>query len=631
MRLADLLHPYLDGVAALVDATGGDPDLGPFLHLPAGMPVRPDDGTGELGGDLLVLLPHPPPDGPPDALPPLLERLRPGARGLAVFRHPPGALPYQDLLDGLVDARCQVLRAEPLDYAGLGAAAVFARTDRPLPPHGPAGPPAAGNAGPPEQDPLRTVLRLAGEHALAGLVCRAQRARLLDLEAARETAALTASGAAAPGQDGHAASVRRERDRLAAALRRAHDRVEVLEARVAVLKHSTSLRVGQSMVSAARDPVRGVPRLPRELYGLWRARRRPSPARPPHPLGNGAGRPPAPAAELPEGSGERLHLAHRAVAIGPRDRLVIAGLLTDDTAAALAGDAVVNRLLPHDARLVVEQSAPDLLVVQTGAARSGPWSGCGTGAAPGLDRRLAEALTVARALGCRTVLWRDAAPSTAPGLSRLDFDGVLDAPEAVRPDRLDPAAMDREELREIFASHAVRVRLAELARAGGVTGAPGPPAARRIAVLAAPRDPAEVTVLVKQVLAQSHRPVEVVVPGAGRELAELAAAGVAVRDGAGGPTAPWAACWHDLTADRGAAHLADLMCAQECSGADAIGFPVAAGPGAGPGDPGPEAHRFVATLEPALVRSALLRTGGTPEDWFRRGFRLYAVPRGEPR
>ncbi|WP_165989819.1 hypothetical protein [Streptomyces sp. YIM 98790] len=637
MRLLDLLHPCLDGVTSLVDATGGDPALGPYLHLPESIALRPDDGTAELGEGTLVLLPHPPPDGPPEALRTLLDRMRPGARGLAVFRQPAAELPYQDLLEALVRARCQVLAAAALDYTGPGAAAVFARTDRPLPLRDPAGAPV-----PPDAPALETVLRLAGEHALAGLVSRAQRARLLDLEAARETA--TASGRPeAPGLAGteavrdQLAGVRRERDRLAAALRRARERVELLETRVAALRHSTSLRVGQSMVSAARDPVRGVPRLPRELYGLWRGRRSPSAGRPPHP-------PPA-AAEPPDTGtgtgGERLHLAHRAIAVGPRDRLVIAGVLTPDTAADLAGDAVVNRLLPHDARLVAEMSAPDLLVVQAaactaGAAGSGPWAGCGTGAAPGLDRRLQETLTAARAQGCRTVLWRDVPLSAAPGLSRFDWDGVLDAPAAVSPGRLDPAAVGREELREIFASHAVRVRLAELVRAGGVTGAADPLAARGIAVLAAPGGAAEVTVLVKQVLAQSHRPVEVVVPGPGKELAELAAAGITVRAAGDGPTAPWAAGWHDLTVDRDAGHLLDLMCAQECSGADAVGFAGPAGPAGPAGRPGPEdrwpdAPCFVPALEPALARTALLLSGGDPGSWFRRGYRLYAIPRGEPR
>lgn len=41
MRLLDLLHPHLDGVTEVVDATGGGIPLGPYLHLPEGVRLRP--------------------------------------------------------------------------------------------------------------------------------------------------------------------------------------------------------------------------------------------------------------------------------------------------------------------------------------------------------------------------------------------------------------------------------------------------------------------------------------------------------------------------------------------------------------------------------------------------------------
>lgn len=42
MRLTDLLHPHLDGVTTVVDATRGALSLEPYLHLP---PVSPCAAT----------------------------------------------------------------------------------------------------------------------------------------------------------------------------------------------------------------------------------------------------------------------------------------------------------------------------------------------------------------------------------------------------------------------------------------------------------------------------------------------------------------------------------------------------------------------------------------------------------
>ena len=149
------------------------------------------------------------------------------------------------------------------------------------------------------------------------------------------------------------------------------------------------------------------------------------------------------------------------------------------------------------------------------------------------------------------------------------WDAVLDGDTGVQPARLDPATVDRAGLREIFVSRATRVRLSQLAR---IAGAPDPLDARRVAVLCAPRDDAEISRLVAQVMAQRHRPAEVLVPAPGPAYAELTAGGVTVRAAADGPGAPWIADWSDLAEERSAVHLLDLMCAQECSGADALAF-----------------------------------------------------------
>lgn len=288
-----------------------------------------------------------------------------------------------------------------------------------------------------------------------------------------------------------------------------------------------------------------------------------------------------------------------------------AGVLTDRTAEDFAADAVVNRLLPHDGRLLVRRTDPDAVVVQLSACTGdGPWSPAGTGLAPDLDRQLAEILTEARALGRAAVLWRDAPAAGAPGLTQFAWDAVLDTDTGVRLSCLDPERCGRDGLREAFLRDSTRVRLAELARR---VGGPDPLAERRVAVLAAPGDRDEVARLVGQVLGQIHRPAEVVVPRpAGGVLDELTGAGVTVREGR--PTAPWVADWTDLSVDRPDTLLLDLMCAQEYSGADAVGHTVA-----------DDDYLFVPVLTPLLVRRSLHLAGAPPEDWLDLGYRLFAV------
>ena len=64
--------------------------------------------------------------------------------------------------------------------------------------------------------------------------------------------------------------------RLKAALADREARVQILEARVAALEASTSLRVGRAVTDAARKPGKGVVGLPRELYRMWRHRGAPN-------------------------------------------------------------------------------------------------------------------------------------------------------------------------------------------------------------------------------------------------------------------------------------------------------------------------------------------------------------------
>ncbi|MER6084666.1 hypothetical protein [Streptomyces sp. NPDC001833] len=605
MRLTDLLHPHLDDVTSVVDATSGGLCLDPYLHLPPGVELRRHEepvGEGELM--LLCYGPDPALHGAEADCLAALERMRPGGRGLIVFGHPGTDLPYHRLLDALVAHRCQVLHAASLGYTHLHSGAVFACTEELLPPHDWFGHPLPA-------DGFATALRIADEYVLADFVSRSQRARLIDLERAAEDTARALETAREDGLAERLAAALRDKDQLSSALRRARERTGVLEARVSMLEGSTSLRVGKALVSAARSPKRRAARLPGELYGLWRQRKAKG-----RPAGSRAAAS-APAFAPEPHADDRFHLSHRALSVAPRDRLVITGVLTDGTAQDFAADAVVSRVLPHDGRLLVERTDPDVFLVQLSAcaAQEGPWSLTGTGLAPDLDRRLAELVSRARGLGRTAVLWRDGPASSAPGLSLLPWDAVLDGDTGTALFRLDPVTDGRDRLRDVFVQDSTRVRLARLA---ALTGGPDPLAERRIAVLAAPRDATDVARLVAQALGQLHRPAEVVVADpAGLALDELTAASVAVH--AGPPTAPWVADWTDLTEDRPDTLLLDLLCAQEFSCADAVGHTPAA-----------DDYAFVPALKPLLVRRSLLDTGTPPDTWSRAGHRLFAVRGKEP-
>jgi hypothetical protein len=204
-------------------------------------------------------------------------------------------------------------------------------------------------------------------------------------------------------------------------------------------------------------------------------------------------------------------------------------------------------------------------------------------------------------------------------------------------------------LHELFEAHATPVRLAEIVRQAGLPARPVP--GRRVAVLAGVRDATEAGRLADSVLAQRLRPYEVIVwleddgaadgdaasghgaaggtPAArqavSRALGPLNAAGVTatVVPGTGRAaaartaTAPWAAPW-DPAATYPASCLLELVCALECSRADAAGTAAGAD------------YAFTDRLDPLIARTALYRDGGPPpHTWARRGLRLFAVDLAE--
>lgn len=187
-------------------------------------------------------------------------------------------------------------------------------------------------------------------------------------------------------------------------------------------------------------------------------------------------------------------------------------------------------------------------------------------------------------------------------------------------------------LRTLFLRHATPVRLAELCEKLGIDA--DPCAGRHVTVVADARDRGEASRLADTLLGQVHRPAEVVLrtsqgsPGSPDEgvtatlSRRLAEHGITVFDrpagvlGAATPgRAAWVAPW---PADGGvpSTYLADLVCAAECSAADAIG-PAA--------DRGVADRTFVAAIEPALVRREWHESGGVMAGWAARGARLMSL------
>jgi hypothetical protein len=194
--------------------------------------------------------------------------------------------------------------------------------------------------------------------------------------------------------------------RLKAALADREARVQILEARVAALEASTSLRVGRAVTDAARKPGKGVVALPRELYRMWRHRGAPNVVTS------------VDARERPMFSARD---EDRLIAGSVRTRLIVAGVLGPAAAEALGRVAHVVPLMPHDAALVLDTADVDLVVVDAAAgAPGGPWAYLGVPGVPDREHALLGLLEVARGRNRPVALL-----GTAPGLSGLGWDATV--------------------------------------------------------------------------------------------------------------------------------------------------------------------------------------------------------------
>jgi hypothetical protein len=576
-----------------------------------------------------------------------------------------------------------------------------------------------------------------------------------DLDEPDEEAADELTPGAGEAAAGGAASIAltAERDHLTRALRDTQRQLVTVEAELRAAKGSATMKLGQAVVAAAKRPWIGGPRLPVHLYRMWRQ-------------GRGLRTGPGPGEGFrsdDEARWAKILLDAGAGAAGDRflaayttpglawasatrsgradlaDGLVVAGVLTDASCAALAPDATVEQLLPHDASYVLEGSGADLMLIEAAALLGGAWAHAGDPAATDRGRRLADLVDVARALGKPVVFLRNAPAYLMPYLDWLAaacdavVDGGLgvqlarfnpidlpsrrgttpvyadqrdprespatkrlldeltgagtgpvtiigppawpDAPGVYRGHQVFLAASDeqaREQLAcgarvvgpvtgasgpelaeaagagprslaevkatllDLFEHQATPVRLAELGRQVGLPPRPMP--GRWVAVLAGLRDAADAGVLADSVLAQRLRPAEVAVwldgtaadradgrTGVSAALDRLRAEGIEVSVVTGTDvaaaartaSAPWSAVW-EPGVTYGPATLAELMCALECSRADAVGYV-----------PGTD-FVFTDVLDPAVARTELYRDGAAPRSaWGRRGLRLFAVTPSE--
>ncbi|MBA2314533.1 MAG: hypothetical protein H0V87_04020 [Chloroflexi bacterium] len=244
-------------------------------------------------------------------------------------------------------------------------------------------------------------------------------APLADLRARDEAnrAAVDADRAAVDAARGEAERARAETERIA---------------------QSTSYRLGRTIVTAARTPSR-LRRLPGDLGRIWRNRgvaeraaasraaEKPRPKPKPAARTGSAGASSAATAD-PAETEVRRFLAHTALAMTPRRRPVIAGILRHETAGALAAGSTVSVMTPNDALLVLERVDPDVFLVETAAfAPSRPWAYGGTAAAVERDGRVMELIDRAHRQGRPAVLVRDERAVDAAGLQPLEarFDLVL--------------------------------------------------------------------------------------------------------------------------------------------------------------------------------------------------------------
>ncbi|MDT0304555.1 hypothetical protein [Streptomonospora wellingtoniae] len=223
-------------------------------------------------------------------------------------------------------------------------------------------------------------------------------------------------------------------EQLRQALSEREAQLQEAKARLAALEGSTSLQVGRALTAAAKRPARGLVRLPRDLFRLWRKAGRTGPA-------TGRGRKAQPVRSFDAEREEARLLSGR---VGVRDsRLVVAGALSPEVRAALEPYVLVVPLRPQDAQAAFESVDVDIVCVSASATAPGSlWAHVGDPAVGDRTRVLNWVVESAEARGVPTVLIADA--PAPPGLAALGFDHVHRGDTGVPLHRFNPVAAEPE-------------------------------------------------------------------------------------------------------------------------------------------------------------------------------------------
>jgi hypothetical protein len=223
-----------------------------------------------------------------------------------------------------------------------------------------------------------------------------------------------------------------ERDRLARTLRDTRLQLAMTQSRLSALERSASLEIGRALARAARRPWSQGVQLPLHLIRMWRERGSLT--------GPGTAALALASARLDDvaGVGERFLSALTAPGLGAPGSatarfappaLVVTGVLSTQACAALAPDAAVTALLPHDADVMMESSGADLVLIEAAAMlATSPWAYAADPAAADRGRRLGRLIASARALGKPVIFIRNVPAHLAPGLDWVaaSCDAVFD-------------------------------------------------------------------------------------------------------------------------------------------------------------------------------------------------------------
>jgi len=189
--------------------------------------------------------------------------------------------------------------------------------------------------------------------------------------------------------------------------------IDHLEQKLTVIMSSAGYQLGAAVVEAARSPST-VPRLPRRLAAIARGRMRDRAE------AAASQRPVAQTLATDVGAAtEDSRLL--GLPSEPVDRTVrpeIFSIVTDTTAEMLSHHSVLRRPVPHEARLALERTLPDVLLIQASALLApSAWGHAGTpGGAVSHGRSLYDTVVFAGTLGVPVVVWQDVRPSITPAL-----------------------------------------------------------------------------------------------------------------------------------------------------------------------------------------------------------------------